>query len=143
VAKDSLARGARSAQFFTGPGTAKGKTELKNLSSDGRDTSLDKVVISPVAYKERKVRPINKQLLVKRIAIEESTESGILIEVQATKDRPAEGSVLAVSDLVSQVMVGDHILFGKYAGTEVKVGGTADDLPILMDEEEVLGIVED
>lgn len=142
MAKDSLARGARSAQFFTGPGTIKGKVELKNLAPEGRDTSLDNITIGPVAFKERKLRPINKQVYVRRIVSEETTAGGIVLS-EGAKDKPLEGVVIAVSKLVTQVTVGEHVLFGKYAGTEVPVGGTKDNLPLLMEEDEILAVLED
>lgn len=141
MAKDSLARGARSAQFFA-TGKNGEKVTLKNVSREGRDTSLDNVVIKPVEFKKRTVRPINKQVLVERSEAEDVTTSGIVLEASKEVDRPAEGIVLAISDKVDQVQVGDRVLFGKYAGQEVKVGGTKDNLPLLMDEDEILGIVE-
>jgi chaperonin GroES len=143
--KDVLARGARSATFFPDGGKKGDPIELHNLSTEGRDTSFDNVVIERnPKLKERKVRPVNYQILVKRVEIVQETQSGILLVPETGKrDRPAEGIVVAVSDLITQVKVGDIVLFGKYAGQEVRVGGTEDDLPLLMEEDEILGVVED
>lgn len=139
--KDQLARGARSASYGTS-GKVGDEITLRNVSEEGRDTSLDGIVLGPVALKERRVRPINKQVLVERIPLEETTAGGLVI-ADGDKDRPAEGTVLAISDKVTQVKKGDTILFGKYSGQEVKVGGTKDNLPLLMEEDEILAVLED
>lgn len=139
MAKDLLARGARSAKFSTS-GNVGDKIVLRNISEEGRDETGFGEVIA-VTYKERKVRPINNQVLVSRKEAASETDGGLVI-VEEAKDRPSEGVVLAVSKHVKQVMVGETILFGKYSGQEVKVGGTKDNLPLLMDEDEILGVVE-
>ena len=89
-----------------------------------------------------KIRPLNDRIVVKRTVEEQKTAGGIIIPDTA-KEKPLEGIVLAVgSGTVLKngkvqpldVKAGDHILFQKYAGTEVKLEGeehiilTADDV---------------
>ncbi len=92
------------------------------------------------------VRPLHDRILVKRANEEEKTKGGIIIPDNA-KEKPAQGEVVATGNgrrdeagkLVSlEVKKGDRILFGKYAGTEIKIDG--DDF-LIMREDDVLGIV--
>ena len=94
-----------------------------------------------------KIRPLNDRLLVKRLAEEEKTAGGIIIPDSA-KEKPQEGEVIAVGpgkitdDGKLQPMgvkVGDKILFGKYSGSEVKLG---DEELLIMREEDVLGTLQ-
>jgi len=93
------------------------------------------------------VRPLQDRILVRRTEEVEKTRGGIIIPDSA-KERPLEGSVIAVGSgkrledgtLVKlDVKAGDRILFGKYAGTEIKVDGVEH---IIIREDEVLGILE-
>jgi len=93
------------------------------------------------------VKPLHDRILVKRGNEEEKTKGGIIIPDNA-KEKPAQGEVIAVGSgrrdetgkLVSlEVKKGDRILFGKYAGTEIKIEG--DDF-LIMREDDVLGIVQ-
>ncbi|RZA05070.1 MAG: co-chaperone GroES [Proteobacteria bacterium] len=92
------------------------------------------------------VTPLYDRLLVKRLAEEEKTKGGLIIPDSA-KEKPAQGEVISagngrISDegkiTPLTVKKGDKILFGKYAGNEVKING--EDLLIIR-EEEVLGIL--
>lgn len=94
-----------------------------------------------------KVRPLHDRILVKRIEEKETIKGGIIIPDTA-KEKPQEGVVEAVGNgkilengtkLPLEVKEGDHILFGKYSGTEIKIEG--EELLILR-EDEVLGILE-
>jgi chaperonin GroES len=94
-----------------------------------------------------KVRPLQDRILVKRIDEEEKTKGGIIIPDSA-KEKPMEGKVVAVGKgkiledgkvIPLDVKVGDRILFAKYAGTDIKIGGEEH---MIMREEEVLGIIE-
>jgi chaperonin GroES len=94
-----------------------------------------------------KLRPLNDRILVKRREEEQKTAGGILIPDNA-KEKPQQGDVIAVGPgarlengdvRAMAVKAGDRILFGKYAGSEVKVDG--DDY-IIMREEDVLAVVE-
>jgi chaperonin GroES len=93
------------------------------------------------------VRPLQDRLLVRRVEEQEKTRGGIIIPDTA-KERPLEGEVIAAGagkrtddgTLVAlDVKAGDRILFGKYAGTEIKLGGVDH---LILREDEVLGIVE-
>ncbi|MBU0946969.1 MAG: co-chaperone GroES [Proteobacteria bacterium] len=94
-----------------------------------------------------KIRPLNDRLLVKRLKEEEVTAGGIIIPDSA-KEKPAEGEVIAVGPgkttdtgerVAMQVNIGDRVLFSKYGGTDVKLGG--EDF-LIMREDDILGIVE-
>lgn len=93
------------------------------------------------------IRPLHDRILVKRIEEEEKTSGGIIIPDTA-KEKPMEGKVVAVGKgKVSEdgkvtpldVKKGDRILFGKYAGTEVKIEGEEH---LIMREEDILGVIE-
>ncbi len=95
-----------------------------------------------------KIKPLQDRILVKRIEEEEKTKGGIIIP-DAAKEKPQEGRVIAVGDgkLLDNgtkapltVKVGDKILFGKYAGTEIKIEGEEH---LILREDDVLAIVED
>lgn len=93
-----------------------------------------------------KFTPLHDRVLVRRIEEVGTTRGGIIIPDSA-KDKPSEGEVISVGRGKSNdegkvfplaVKEGDHILFGKYSGTEIKLDG--EDF-IIMREEEVLGVV--
>lgn len=94
-----------------------------------------------------KIRPLQDRLIVERIESEEKTAGGLYIPDSA-KEKPQQGRVLAVGkgrvreDGTVQPLdlkAGDKILFGKYAGTEIKIDG--DDY-LIMREDDVLGVLE-
>jgi chaperonin GroES len=93
-----------------------------------------------------KIRPLHDRVIVKRIEEEEKTKGGIIIPDTA-KEKPQEGRVVAVGPgkhedgkLVSlDVKQGDKILFGKYAGTEIKLNGEEH---LILREDDILGIIE-
>jgi chaperonin GroES len=93
------------------------------------------------------IRPLHDRLIVKREAEERKSPGGIVIPDTAT-EKPTFGKVIAVGKGKSlekgeirplDVKVGDKILFGKYSGTEVKMGG--EEL-VVMREEDVMAVVE-
>ncbi len=93
-----------------------------------------------------KFTPLHDRVLVRRVEEVGTTRGGIIIPDSA-KDKPSEGEVISVGRGKSNdegkvfplaVKEGDHILFGKYSGTEIKLDG--EDF-IIMREEEVLGVV--
>jgi chaperonin GroES len=93
-----------------------------------------------------KLTPLHDRILVRRVEEAETTRGGIIIPDSA-KDKPQEGEVIGVGKGKSNdegkvfplaVKEGDRILFGKYAGTEIKIDG--EDF-VIMREEEVLGIL--
>ncbi len=92
-------------------------------------------------------KPLQDRILVKRLEPPEVKKGGIIIPDTA-KEKPQEGEVIAVGpgkvgdDGARQPMsvkVGNKILFGKYSGSEVKLG---DEDYLIMREEDVLGILE-
>jgi len=92
-------------------------------------------------------RPLHDRVVVRRIDAEEKTSGGIIIPDTA-KEKPQEGEVVAVGPgardeagkiVPLSVTEGDRILFGKYSGTEVKIGG--EEL-LIMKETDILGIVD-
>jgi chaperonin GroES len=94
-----------------------------------------------------KIRPLQDRVVVQPILEKEVRKGGIIIPDSA-KERPIEGRVKAVGQgkvgddgkrIKLEVKVGDKVLYGKYAGTEIKVDG--DDF-LLMKEEDILGVVE-
>ena len=94
-----------------------------------------------------KLTPLHDRILVRRVEESETTRGGLIIPDTA-KDKPQEGEVVSAGKGKTteegkvrplDVKAGDRILFGKYAGTEVKLDG--EDL-LIMREEEVLGIIE-
>ena len=95
-----------------------------------------------------KVKPLQDRLVVKRLAEEEKTKGGIIIP-DAAKEKPQEGKVIAVGPgkvtdngqrVTPEVKAGDKILFGKYAGTEIKIDGEEH---LILREDDVLAIIED
>jgi len=94
-----------------------------------------------------KVRPLHDRIIVQRIEEEELSAGGIIIPDTA-KEKPQQGKVIAVGKgkiekdgrvTPLDVKAGDTVLFGKYAGQEIKVDG---DEYLIMREEEVLGVIE-
>ncbi|OIP33995.1 MAG: co-chaperone GroES [Deltaproteobacteria bacterium CG12_big_fil_rev_8_21_14_0_65_43_10] len=94
-----------------------------------------------------KIRPLQDRVIVKRVEEEEKTKGGIIIPDSA-KEKPMEGKVIAVGTgkvledgkkHPLDVKKGDRILFGKYAGTEVKIDGEEH---LIMREDDILGILE-
>lgn len=99
-----------------------------------------------MARSEIGVRPLHDRILVRRTAEETKTAGGIIIPDSA-KEKPQRGEIVAagkgrVSDdgkvMPLEVKVGDKVLFGKYAGTELKLNG--EEL-LMMREEDILGII--
>jgi chaperonin GroES len=94
-----------------------------------------------------KLRPLHDRVLVRRIEEQEQIRVGIIIPDSA-KEKPQEGEVIAVGNgklldngtrIEPAVKVGDRVLFGKYSGTDVKLG---DDDYLILREDEVLGVIE-
>ena len=93
------------------------------------------------------IRPLQDRVIVRRMEEERMSAGGIVIPDSAT-EKPVQGEVLAVGNGKKldngdvrplDVKVGDKVLFGKYSGTEVKIGG--DDL-LVMREEDIMGVIE-
>jgi len=93
------------------------------------------------------IRPLYDRIVVKRIDQQETTRSGIIIPDSA-KEKPQEGEVIAVGHgkrlddgkmAALDIRAGDHILFGKYSGNEIKLDGNE---YIIMREDDVLGVLD-
>ena len=75
------------------------------------------------------LKPLGERLVIKKVEVEEKTESGIVLPSTA-KEAPSMAIVVAIGDEITndenkknEVKVGDKVIFSKYAGTEVKVDG--------------------
>ncbi|HIM58107.1 MAG TPA: co-chaperone GroES [Gammaproteobacteria bacterium] len=93
------------------------------------------------------IRPLHDRVIVRRTEEEKTTASGLIIPDSAT-EKPLEGKILAVGngrindngDVLSlDVKVGDRVLFGQYAGTEIKVDG---ETLLVMSEDDIVAVVE-
>ena len=94
-----------------------------------------------------KIKPLQDRIIVKRIEDEEKTKGGIIIPDSA-KEKPMEGEIVAAGPgkvlengtrVAPGVKAGDRVLFGKYAGTEIKIDGVEH---LIMREDDILGIIE-
>jgi chaperonin GroES len=94
------------------------------------------------------IRPINDRIIVQRIEDQEQMRGGLYIPDTA-KEKPQEGKVIAVGNgkllengtrTPIDIKAGDKVLFGKYAGTEVKLDGEE---YLILREDDVLGVIED
>ena len=94
------------------------------------------------------IRPLHDRLIVKRIEEQEQTSAGGIIIPDSAKEKPQEGKVIAVGNgrvtedgkkVHLDVKAHDRILFGKYSGSEVRIG---DEEYLILREEDVLGILD-
>jgi chaperonin GroES len=96
-----------------------------------------------------RIRPLADRVVIKPVEREEKTKGGIYLPDTASKERPMEGTILAIGDgrvddngkkVPMNVKVGDKVLFAKYSGTEYKV----DDVEyLILAEKDILGIIQD
>jgi chaperonin GroES len=93
-----------------------------------------------------KFRPLHDRVVVRRIEGDQKTAGGIIIPDTA-KEKPQEGEIIAVGPgardesgkiIALDVKAGDHILFGKWSGTEVKIDG--EEL-LIMKESDIMGVI--
>jgi chaperonin GroES len=93
------------------------------------------------------IRPLHDRVIVRRLEQDEKTAGGIIIPDTA-KEKPIQGEVLAVGPgarddsgklIALDVKVGDVVLFGKWAGTEVKLEGEE---VLVLKESDIIGIIE-
>ncbi|WP_341760327.1 co-chaperone GroES [Candidatus Endowatersipora endosymbiont of Watersipora subatra] len=93
-----------------------------------------------------KFRPLHDRVVVRRVEADSKTAGGIIIPDNA-QEKPAEGEVVSVGSGVRDesgklvaldVEQGDRVLFGKWSGTEVKIGG--EDL-LIMKESDIMGVI--
>jgi chaperonin GroES len=95
----------------------------------------------------KKIRPLHDRVIVRRLEEERKSAGGIVIPDSA-KEKPVQGEVIAAGTgkiledgkiRPLDVKAGDKILFGKYSGTEVRIG---DEELLVMREEDIMGVVE-
>ncbi|MEI8307157.1 MAG: co-chaperone GroES [Chloroflexales bacterium] len=95
-----------------------------------------------------RIRPLGDRVVLKPADREEKTKTGIFLPDTATKERPMEGTILAVGEgrrddsgklIPMQVSVGDKVLFAKYSGTEFKVEEVE---YLILAEKDILGIIQ-
>ena len=93
------------------------------------------------------IRPLNDRIIVRRVEEQEQLRGGLYIPDSA-KEKPQEGEVIAVGQgrilnngerVALDVKAGDKVLFGKYAGTEIKLDGEE---YLILREDDVLGVIE-
>jgi chaperonin GroES len=96
---------------------------------------------------DMKFRPLHDRVVVRRITPDEKTKGGIIIPDTA-QEKPQEGEVIAVGPggrdengklIPIDVKAGDHVLFGKWSGTEIKLDG--EEL-LIMKESDIMGVLE-
>ena len=94
-----------------------------------------------------KIKPLQDRVIVRRVKEEEKTKGGLYIPDTA-KEKPVEGTVIAVGNGKTledgttrklDVKEGDRVLFGKYSGTEVKIEGEEH---LILREDDILGVIE-
>jgi chaperonin GroES len=96
----------------------------------------------------KSIRPLSDRVVVEPREAETKTAGGIVIPDTADKDKPIQGTIIAIGNgkyidgkmVPLQVKVGDKVLFGKYAGTNVKLD---DSEYLVMREEDIMGVVEE
>ena len=93
------------------------------------------------------IRPLRDRVIVRRVEEQEQVRGGIFIPDTA-KEKPQEGEVIAAgngrildngSKVELDVKAGDRVLFGKYAGTEIKLDGEE---YLILREDDILGVIE-
>ncbi len=93
------------------------------------------------------IRPLHDRVIVRRVEEEKTTASGLIIPDSAA-EKPSRGEIVATGNgranesgkiVALDVKVGDQVLFGQYAGTEIKVGG---ETLLVMREDDVVAVIE-
>ena len=94
-----------------------------------------------------KFRPLHDRVVIRRLEGEEKTKGGIIIP-DTVKEKPQEGEVIAVGPgardesgklVPLDLKAGDIVLFGKWWGSEVKIGGQE---LLIMKESDIIGVIE-
>lgn len=93
-----------------------------------------------------KLEPLGDRVVIKRIEVEETTKSGIVLPGTA-KEKPQEAEVVAVGpggivngkEVKMELKAGDRVLFSKYAGNEVKIDGTE---YTILRQDDILAVIE-
>ncbi len=93
-----------------------------------------------------KLRPLGDKVVLKQLEAEETTKSGIILSSKA-QEKPQEAEVIAVGpggvvdgkEVAMQVKKGEHVIYSKYAGTEVKLDG---EVFIVVRQSDIVAVVE-
>lgn len=97
--------------------------------------------------KKLKIRPLYDRLVIKRVGAEEKTKGGIIIP-DSSKEKSLEGEVVAVGNgkildngtkVPLDVKVGDKVMFGQYAGQDIKIDGEE---YLILQEKDIQAIIE-
>lgn len=95
-----------------------------------------------------RIRPLADRVVIKPAAKEEKTKGGLFLPDTASKEKPQEGTIMAVGEgklddngkrVPVSVQVGDRVLFAKYAGTDIKLD---DEDYLILAEKDVLAVVQ-
>jgi chaperonin GroES len=123
------------------PGLVQNSCSFANLQFPQGKQSIKQKQINTTMAKKLSVTPLSDRVIVKPAPAEEKTAGGIIIPDTA-KEKPQRGTVVAAGpgkkDEPVTVKVGDTVLYGKYAGTEIQIEG--DDF-LIMRESDILAIV--
>ena len=107
---------------------------------------IDPQELSSKVESEMEIHPLNDRVVVKRLGEDEQRQGSLHLLV-VPKEQPQEGQVIAVGEgnrledgtiVPLDVRVGDRILFGRYVGSDIKVGGNE---YLIMRQDEILGIL--
>lgn len=83
------------------------------------------------------MKPLHTNIVIKPDALAETTASGIYITSNALKELPPLGTVLSVAKGITDIQVGDRVVYAVYAGVEL------DDESVLVPYENVLGVLDE
>lgn len=87
-----------------------------------------------------KIRPVGKRLLVKPAEVPTTSPSGLIAIPDTAKVIPISGKVISLGpDVTSEILEGDEVIYGKYAGTAVEMDG---EKFLLLNEDDVIGVEE-
>jgi chaperonin GroES len=112
------------------------------IASAGRSTGIPELRVKPMKF-----RPLHDRVMIRRVEPEGATAGGIIIPDTA-REKPGEGEIVEVGPgardekgtlVPLDVKKGDRILFGKWSGTEIKLGG--EDL-LIMNESDIMGVID-
>lgn len=82
--------------------------------------------------------PLGKRVLIEREEELKATASGIIIPDNASKEKPSEGKVIAVSKKVEGISQGDRVVFAKYSGSEITLDNKK---YLVLNTDDILGII--
>ena len=88
-----------------------------------------------------KIKPIGERVLVKLVKVEEKTASGIILPGAGDKEKPNIAEVVAVGtgEKLSEIKIGEKVVYSKFSGTEIKDG---EDKYLILNIEDVLAVIE-